>query len=116
MTINAGDYPPGFAEYAGRVLDARLRVLRMLSTHEKLVCRCILEAFPRLGRGPAFEEVVEETGLTGDEVETCLARLDEIDMLKYDDEAGRMLVLYPLSDVPCPHRVHISGKKPVYAM
>lgn len=116
MIINAGDYPPGFAEYAGRVLEARLRVLKMLSPHEKLVCRCILEAFPRLGRGPAFEEVVEETGLTRDEVVASLARLDGIDMLKYDEEAGRVLVLYPLSDIPCPHRVHISGGKPVYAM
>ncbi len=29
---------------------------------------------------------------------------------------GQILVLYPLSSIPCPHRVHMAGKKPVYAM
>ncbi len=38
------------------------------------------------------------------------------DFLKYDSQSGRILALYPFSDVPCPHRVTLLGKAPLYGM
>jgi len=116
MAINSADYPPGFAEYVRPLLDARERTLSRMSREEKLICKSILNAFPELGRGPAFEEIVEKTGLSPDEVTERLEHLNGIDMLKYDADNARVIVLYPLSDISCPHRVHIKGKKPLYAM
>jgi hypothetical protein len=116
MAVNPDDYPAGFAEYVQPLLDARNRTLRMMNQHEKLVCRYILEAFPEMGRGPMLHEIVENVRLPEENVAACLTRLDDIDMLKYDEDTGQVLVLYPLSTIPCPHRVQITGKKPIYAM
>ncbi len=38
------------------------------------------------------------------------------DFLKYDSQSGRILALYPFSDVSCPHRVTLLGKAPLYGM
>ncbi len=116
MIIKTDDYPPGFAAHAQPILNARLRTLKNMSPQEKLICRFILEAFPRLGRGPQFEEIIEGTGLSVEEAAASLGRLNKIDMLKYDEETGSVLVLYPLSGIPCPHTVRMKGKEPVYAM
>lgn len=116
MIINPENYPPGFAEFAQPLLDARIRTLQKMSRYEKRICRYILDSFPHLGRGPAFHEIVENSQLSANSVSECLERLNEIDMLKYDKEAQQVLVLYPLSSIPCPHQVHLKGKKTVYAM
>jgi hypothetical protein len=116
MRIPREDFPPGFAEVTQPLLDARLRTLEKLGQEEKLVCSYILEAFPELGRGPMCDEIVRGTGLPETTVSACLERLDGIDFMKVDAGTGQILVLYPLSSIPCPHRVHMKGKKPVYAM
>lgn len=116
IIINPDDYPPGFAEYAQPLLNARIRTLEAMKRSEKKICEYILRAFPELGRGPVFNEIVSNTRLSDETVDLCLERLNKIDMLKYDRENRQVLVLYPLSSVPCPHQVHIKGKKPVYAM
>ncbi|MFC1895575.1 hypothetical protein ACFL0Q_02785 [Thermodesulfobacteriota bacterium] len=110
------DFPPGFTEYVQPLFDARQRTLQKMTSHEKLVCKSVLEAFPALGRGPTSHELVTGTALTEEQVMQSLLRLNSIDMLKYDERDARVLVLYPLSDIPCAHRVHIRGKRAVYAM
>jgi hypothetical protein len=114
--IQTEDYPPGFAEYTRPMLEARRRALAAMSPDENRVCHYILEAWPELGRGPSFDEVLAGTGLSTEATAACLDRLNKIDMLKYDAKEEQVLVLYPLSSIPCPHRVHIEGQKPVYAM
>lgn len=116
MIINPEDYPQGFAEMAQRMLNARERTLKLMNLQEKLICKYILESFPVLGRGPMFDEIVENTRLPEENVGTGLEHLNGIDMLKYDEETGQVLVIYPLSSITCPHEVHIKGKKPVYGM
>ena len=116
MIINPEDYPECFAKLAQRMLDARKHTLKLMNSHEKLICKYILNAFPELGRGPMFDEIVENTLLPEENVASGLERLNSIDMLKFDEETGQVLVLYPLSGISCPHEVHIKGKKPVYGM
>ena len=116
MKLNPDDYPPGFAQYAQPLLDARIRTLAAINSAEKLICKQILEAFPEKGCGPMFDEIVKGTGLPEENVSAGLDRLNQIDMIKYDEETGQVLVIYPLSTIPCPHQVHIKGKKSLYAM
>jgi len=110
------DYPPGFIEYVQPLLNARQRALQQMTSEEKLICKHILESFPLLGRGPNVAEIVSGTGLPRVKVVESLRRLNAIDMLKYESQTGRVLVLYPISDIPCPHRVYLQDKRPLYAM
>jgi hypothetical protein len=116
IALDEYDYPPGFTDYVQPLFNARQRTLQRMTRQEKLVCRHILEIFPVLGHGPSVDELVASTGLPRTHVVESLGRLDSCDMLKYDAQAGQVLVLYPLSDIPCPDRVHLRGWQPLYAM
>ncbi len=116
MIIPPDEYPPGFADGIQPLFNARQRTLQGMTPQEKLICRHILETFPALGRGPSVGELIVSTGLPGAQVVESLVRLDSCDMLKYDAQTGHVLVLYPLSDIPCPHRVYLRGQRPLYAM
>ena len=116
MIILPDEYPPGFADYIQPLFNARQRTLQRMIPQEKLVCKHVLEIFPVLGRGPSTDELIASTGLPRAQVVESLVRLDSCDMLKYDVQTGYVLVLYPLSDIPCPHRVYLQGQQPLYAM
>jgi hypothetical protein len=116
MVLRSAEYPPGFVEYLQPLLEARQRALRNLSSHERLLCTRMLELFPKLGRGPNVDELATSSGLPTEHIIACLERLDATDFLKYDTGTRQVLVLYPLSAIPCPHRVYLQSRAPLYAM
>jgi hypothetical protein len=116
MTLHSAEYPAGFVEYLQPMLAARQRALRNLSPHERLLCTRMLELFPKLSRGPNVDELAASSGVPTEHIIPCLERLDAIDFLKYDTRTRQVLVLYPLSAIPCPHRVYLHSKQPLYAM
>ncbi len=116
MIIPPDEYPPGFTDYIQPLFNARQRTLQRMTPQEKLVCKHILQIFPALGHGPSVDDLVASTGLPRAQVIESLGRLDSCDMLKYDGQTCQVVVLYPLSDIPCPHRVYLRGQQPLYAM
>lgn len=116
MRLSRHAYPPGFADYLQPMLDARLRFQDTMSAAVRRVCLAIIEAFPELGRGPSVAEVAERAGLPLVEVHTTLERLNERDVVKYGADGGAVMALYPFSDVECPHRVRLAGRRRLYAM
>ncbi|MFP5109664.1 alkylmercury lyase family protein [Neobacillus sp. C211] len=48
--------------------------------------------------------------------QSALRRLRELDLIHWDQNSGDVMVAYPFSGVPTPHRVTVAGKSPAYSM
>ncbi|PON15163.1 hypothetical protein C2W62_25255 [Candidatus Entotheonella serta] len=116
MIIPRRAFPPGFAEWLQPLLNARRAFLLRMSLVERGIGTEIIERFRRFGRGPTESEIAQGVGMPEHDVVKRLEVLSAKDFLKYDSQSGRILALYPFSDVPCPHRVTLLGKAPLYGM
>ncbi len=98
------------------LLDARRAFLYRMSLEERRIGAEIVERFGMLDRGPTVSEIARGIEMPMRDVVNRLERLSAKDFLKYDRPSGRILALYPFSDVPCPHRVTLLGKASLYGM
>jgi hypothetical protein len=78
--------------------------------------RCILESFPRLGRGPTMTEMAAGLRIGKDRVLSIMMALQAAGAITFDQSAMRIMNAYPYSADPTEHTVHLPSGGQVYCM
>jgi hypothetical protein len=89
--------------------------LARLTEGERELYRWVLRTFAQ-GRRPEVEELCDTASRLDVDVETAMARLAREDLVHQDPGSGEILVAYPFSGRPTPHRVRLAGAREVDAM
>lgn len=100
--------PNGVKTVADRLSAARL------SAQEDQVRRHVLRGFAS-GTTPATVTLAKQCGLSSVQVREILLRLMAMDLLSLDSTGETVLVAYPFSSVPTPHRVRLTSRE-VFAL
>jgi hypothetical protein len=78
--------------------------------------RYILDSFPRLGRAPGLQEMVDDLSLDEDSVVRILRGLEAAGVLRLDPVASWISDAYPYSATPTAHTVTFKSGVTVYCM
>ncbi len=100
--------PDGVKTVADRLSAARL------NTQEDQVRRHVLRSFAS-GTTPTTVTLAKQCGLSSIQVREILLRLMAMDLLSLDSTEETVLVAYPFSSAPTPHRVRLTSQE-VFAL
>lgn len=100
--------PKGVKTVADRLSAARL------SAQEDQVRRHVLRDFAS-GRAPTIVTLAKQCGLSSGRARETLLRLMAMDLLSLDSTGETVLLAYPFSAVPTPHRVRLTSRE-VFAL
>lgn len=104
-----------FAAAGIRPGQRRSERLERLTEGERKLYRWILHTFAQ-GRKPEVEELCDAASRLDVDVERAMATLAREDLVHQDPGSGEILVAYPFSGRPTPHRVRLAGDREVDAM
>jgi hypothetical protein len=98
-------------EALGGRMAARSSLVEKWSTSldgpEDLAWRRILEHFAAFGRPPKMEEIARAANMSDERLTAVLRRLQQRDLLGFDEESGSIAHAYPFTSSDTGHRVRL---------
>jgi hypothetical protein len=83
---------------------------RTLAKEENDIRTFILSQSPILGRIPSVDEIGKAfPRFTNEEVNTILNKLDQLDVIHFDDDKSNIIAAYPFSGLKTSHLVSLKG-------